>query len=45
MQSEMARISRMKEHDPLAEETKIRQFFNVLSNDISIKLTELEERY
>jgi len=41
----MSRISRMKELEPLTEDAKIRQFFNTLSNDVNIKLTELEERY
>lgn len=44
MQSEMSRISRMKELEPLTEDAKIRQFFNTLSNDVNIKLTELEDR-
>jgi len=45
MQGEMARISRMKELEPLTKEHEIRTFFNNLSNDIQVKLTELEEKY
>lgn len=45
MQSEMSRISRMKELEPLTKEDDIRKFFNKLSNDVNVKLTELEERY
>lgn len=45
MQAEMARVSRMKELEPLTKDAEIRQFFNVLSSDIMVKLTELEERY
>jgi len=44
MQGEMTRLSRMKELEPLLKDDEIRKFFDILSNDISIKLTELEER-
>jgi len=45
MQSEMARVSRMKEFEPRSSDEEIRAFFNKLSNDIQAKLNELEERY
>jgi len=35
----------MKELEPLTKEHEIRTFFNILSNDIQVKLTELEEKY
>lgn len=40
----MARVSRMKELEPLLKDDEIRKFFDTLSSDVSIKLTELEER-
>lgn len=44
MQTEMSRMSRMKELEPRKSDEEIRMFFDTLSADIAKKVQELEEK-
>jgi len=42
--NELDRMGRMKELDPLTDESTTKEFFDKLSKNFKFKLTELEEK-